>query len=729
MNLAPHSAGSGFGLALSGSDFSGIYDTPNIKVSWWVANVGSRIISDTFTVEVRFDGVALAQWQVNRLARNSFVFVEDFEGLFDGIPVTEGVHTVELVMDATNAIHETNEVDNVLTQSITMTAVEIPEVSPELRPNLTPAPFRGKLEPLFASSHPDDPLAGKLSVDHPSYVAIGAANRSVHYILGNVDVDIYFDEILARRLVWSDIGADTLVQFDLDDLHDLVDISPGTHTMRVVVDPLNRVSESDETDNEYEVELVWGVGDPLPSETPFVLEPPEREPTLAANLMPFRPFGWDAAITAEPMRSTNPTGQDRWLEAAKAVRIDFAFTNASRFSLPLTDQLTADVLIDGVLVERRNFDTGSSNVGTTWTDSVVVLGGQIAPGEHTVRVVLDADNLFEEISEDDNIFERTFTWNDGPDLTVPEPFSMSDEEISAALAPVFNEFRWEVRPVLGPGAGEKDWTEEIAAAGRAVYFLLTGRDVDEEGYVIHFLPHDEFRSSSTAACMTRWITMSTSEYEERFDFCTEEGNEIGFKTRSNGQIHLFVDLGLSPLDALGTYLHELGHGLQDRTSPRQTDAWTAFGARGLFEAQAQIFEAAGWRAIEEFMDQSLSQFPLVDPAVDRFDFLFDLRLERDTVHDLGYRMLWVQALTPDEDLNVADELHAEGTLSSKSAMELFNYLLDIRASQISSWATDVLARTDLMEEFREIAMSRFIEDLPLEMTGHTAVQNSAWQAP
>ena len=32
----------------------------------------------------------------------------------------------------------------------------------------------------------------------------------------------------------------------LDYLHDLVDISPGAHTMRVVVDPLNRISESDE---------------------------------------------------------------------------------------------------------------------------------------------------------------------------------------------------------------------------------------------------------------------------------------------------------------------------------------------------------------------------------------------------------------------------------------------------------------------------------------------------
>lgn len=723
-NLAPRN----LGLTLSGAEPSGEYKPENLTVSWSVHNTGPFTANEAFKVVVRFDGVTLAQWTSQGLATNAFIFVNDASGLLDGMRITPGTHEISLVIDPLDSVAEVSETDNTVTRFITLIGSEPPTVAPELLPNLEPAPKRGKIEPIFVSSHPGDPLSGKLSIDAPSYLELGATNSSIQYITQEVEVDLYFDDKLARRLVWADLSAGQSVQFTADDLRELVDITAGQHTLRLVVDPLNRIQESDETDNEYSVQLVWGVGEPLPAEEVFVLKPPPRKPTNRANLTPYRPFGWSAAIAASVDNGLVREGSDGWLEANKVSRIDFAFTNESRFSLPLTDQLKADVLIDGQFVERRSFSSGTSNEGLIWRDSISLPTNTLTVGEHRVRIVLDPDGLFDELSETDNIFERTFTWHEGPDPGPEAVFELSDAEIAEAFAPLFAEMRRETRPVFGPGSGERDWTPEIKAAGRAVYFLLTGRDVNDEGYVISFLPPDEFDAQSTATCMSRWITMTSSEYEEAFETCIDDRGEIGYQTRSNGQIHLFVDLGRSPLDALGTYLHELGHGLSDSLSPQQASVRSMNG-RGLLEAQAQIFEAAGWRAIEEFTGEKLSLFPDVIPARERFDFINDLRRTRSTEHDIGYRLLWTEALSGAGNLGLDEMLRAEGKLDSASAMALYNKLVSIFAFQIESWASNLLARTDLMDEFEQIASQRFVDGLPPESTGHTALQDSTWSVP
>ncbi len=724
-NLAPRNAG----LTITGAGVTGEYRVEDIRISWSVGNSGPFATNEEFNVEVRLGDDILAQWVIEGLTVNSFVFVDDIPGLLEGMRIEPGIYEISLVVDPLDAVVEVSESDNVQTRTITITGDPPPAQPADTLPNLVPAPQPGKAEPIFASSHADDPLSGKLSADVPTHIALAAANASVQYIDRNIEVDLYFDGKLARRLTWVDLGADEFLQFSLDDLRDLVDIAPGPHTLSLVVDPLNRIEEADETDNEYSVELVWGTGDPPPAVEPFVLEPPVRQPLTRANLMPFRPFGWDSGITASVDNSLTETGKDGWLEASAATRIDFAFTNASRFSLPLTDQLAADVLVDGQFIERRKFNSGSSNVGLIWKDNISLPADSLAAGEHRVRIVLDPDGLFEELDEADNFFERTFTWHDEPDPGADEVFTMSDEEIAAALAPIFDGMRRETRPVQGPGSPEKDWTDEVIAAGRATYYLLTGRDVNEEGYVLNFLHPDRFTAESTATCMSNWITLSLSDYQDAFDFCTEEGGEIGFKTRANGQVHVFIDMGLSPLDALGTYLHELGHALQDLRNPEQTDLPFRLNTRGLFEAQAQIFEAAGWRAIEETTGQQLSLFPDVVPARDRFDFLFDLRRNRGTVHDIGYQLLWVEALSGAGNVGLSDMLRTDGVLDSAAAMVLYSRLVNIPASEVEGWAVNRLIFTDLMDEFEQIASQRFVADLPPEETGHPALQDATWTAP
>jgi hypothetical protein len=274
-------------------------------------------------VEIRFDGMVASLWSVNGFSTSTFVFAEDVEGLLSGVRPTAGGLEISPVIDPLNEIIETVETDNIITRQIMMIAVSPPAIALDFLPNLAPAAGIGKIEPIFASSHPDDPLSGKPSVVRSPNVAFSVRNESDQYITERVEVDLYLDGILVERARWNGLSAGSEAASSIDDLRSLIDIAPGVHTLRLVVDPLYRIRESDEFDNEYEVDLVWGVGEPEAAAVPFVLEAPPREPNTHANLALYRRFGWDAVLTARQSAGDLPVGKDSRLEAAHAAEIDF----------------------------------------------------------------------------------------------------------------------------------------------------------------------------------------------------------------------------------------------------------------------------------------------------------------------------------------------------------------------------------------------------------------------
>lgn len=721
----------------------GAFDPQAVTITWSVGNFGwyggcgykcqpyyhqGVHITDEFFIDVLFDGTVLKRWWFHHLPNKTEISVENVKGLLDGIHITEGDHEFALVIDPLDSIAESNETDNTIVQVVRLAASEHPTVAPESLPNLAVAIARDKSEPIFASSHVEDRLSGKLTIEAPTYVTYGAGNFSIQYIEQDVELDLYCDDKLIRRTEWN-LGADEIALDSFEDLRSYIDVSPGPHSLKVVVDPLNRIAESDQTDNEFETSSVWGIGNPLPAETPVVLQAPDRAQVTRANLTPLRPFGWDSGITAQGDNALVPPGKDTWLEGVKATRIDFAFRNASRISLPLYGNLEADVLLDGVLLERRSFRPGISNGGNAWMDNVMVPAYRASYGDHTVRVVLDPDGIFEEIDESDNVFERTFTWHDGPLPTAGSEFEMSDEELRTAFSPIFLEWRRDVLPVTQHGSSDRDWTPEIKAAGRAAYFLLTGRDLEQEGFVIHFDDSDTLHEDMVATCMSNWITLTESQYHDAFRYCTGDRGETGLKARSNGQIHIFVDTNLPPLVVLGSYLHELGHGLQDLRNPGQADQPYRLKTRGLLEAEAQIFEAASWRVIEEFMKQQLGRFPDVVSARNQFKLIFGLRRDGNTAQDIGSRLLWIETLSDPRGIGYADRLRVGGKLDSTFAMALFSRLVDIPAAEVEAWVDGLLDNNAMVNEFEQIASRRFESVLPTEDVGHPALHYATWTAP
>ena len=76
-------------------------------------------------------------------------------------------------------------------------------------------------------------------------------------------VDLYFDDVVINR--WTGItlargGGASLI--DWTNLSANVIPTPGVHVLKLVLDSTNLIEEADETDNTYELEVVWEEGRP-----------------------------------------------------------------------------------------------------------------------------------------------------------------------------------------------------------------------------------------------------------------------------------------------------------------------------------------------------------------------------------------------------------------------------------------------------------------------------------
>jgi hypothetical protein len=248
---------------------------------------------------------------------------------------------------------------------------------------------------------------------------------------------------------------------------------------------------------------------------------------------------------------------------------------------------------------------------------------------------------------------------------------------------------------------------------------------------MHLLPHDQFVAASFNACMTDYFLLPDPSYINTYDSCTDFRGEIGFKYRLNGKVHVYVDLEESPIKALGVYFHELGHALQDLENPDQTDAAYSQNIRGLFEAEAQIFEAAALRAIEEYLGIGLMRFPDVTVVRNEVQFVLDNNkaLNGSAEHVLGHNMLWHEVLTNTSGLGFDAELRTNKRLSSASSKALFDYLVSINPTNVDDWVSEIFANSTAADEFIAISLSRLEVDLPVANHGNPTLREPAFIIP
>lgn len=691
------------------------YDT---FVSWGIRNSGDTPLVDRYFVDLYFDDVVVNRWSGISLAAAEIAALVDWSYLSGSVLPTPGVHKLKLVLDSTNLIMETDETDNTYEVEVVWEpgdTVPAPERPVTRLPDLAVAQLRGMSDVMVASPYADDLEDWPMSTDLPSYVVSAFENRGLSSIDDPVRVDLYYDGVLvAWRQSDGAIAGGLPSRVTWSGLQGFVPITPGEHTLKVVVDPTNLIAESDESNNVFEKVFTWDTGSvPVKPATTAGIAPVLPQPLAFANLQPGWIFDSDGPISLfhEGDTTHNPP-----LIVGQNVLLRVAVKNRSGVGTRIP--FSVDVFFDDKLVNTIVFRMGipqKAILSSLWDG----LSGEvnITPGEHTLKIVIDSRGSVREADEEDNVFESTFTWlQEAPPST--DPVEYSTEHISKLLLGL-REFL-DSRDIAVSPSGT-DHSERIIDIVDAGYYLMTGTSLRDDRVDIHMLNREDYLRWIDEAFENQFASASAQEmpsihirYQRLKDYA------VGITSREQGRITVIID-GERPIaTVIDTLAHEVGHLRQDLLNPDQHGAalYDPF-LLALLEGQAQQFQRAFWLNIEEFTGEKFLEYPdaeIFREWIAQRAFIWFRTAQQDE-HALGYLLQWMLVVTVPDLAHLAEELEEKGSLSAQGSLDLYNYLVGLSPSEASALARGTYAQTsseDLAELFNRmvtVASERLMSDL------------------
>jgi len=684
----------------------------DLVVDFFVTNAGKAPIRDEYMIDLYIDDKLAQRWFGIWIDPGRYIYIEGATGLLDLIDLEPGEHTVTLVIDPTNLVAEISDKDNTYSQKFTWDGPPLTPPTDEVLPNLS---MLGNSTGILIAPYVGASESGGLSALGDTSIVFAALNDSRVSIDQDFSVMIMFDDVVMFNLHYDGLVSGRYAYLVWEDLARWVRVTPGEHKISLIVDPTNVIHESNEGDNRVDLFLTWGTHDPIsePQPTPS-RGAPIRETQILANLTGVIPFGWDDAISVHSLDGSteSPDGQV-FSESNNEIRI--AIRNSSRVPTPSSGSFEAHLYVDGHLHEVLIFESGD-DAGKTWEETIRFGPGELSPGQHLIEVHIDPTDDIPEFNDEDNFIGRWFEVSDG--LFTAESsteYNIPDAELRKMLAIFTDEtFLSQVRRANGSALELPNWEQEINDAARAGYYLLTGRNLNEERVVVNILPHDQFVAASFNACMTDYFLETDDTYVDLYEWCSIFGGEIGFKYRLNWKIHIFIDLSMSPIEALGVYFHELGHAYQDIINPEQSESELRPEIRPVYEAEAQAFEAAAFRKIEEFLGIKIAEFPNIAPAKTTIESLIDsvITEEGSAIHAQGYKLLWREILNPSSEFGLAEQVAGGHKLTADQIWSLFNYIAKLTPDEALSWQNITLGRHTLNDIMLEAALLRLIADLP-----------------
>ncbi|MCY4527615.1 MAG: hypothetical protein OXD46_01105, partial [Chloroflexi bacterium] len=578
-------------------------------VSWGLRNSGDMPLEERYFVDLYFDDVVVNRWTGISLATGGPATLIDWPHLSNSIDLTPGVHVLKLVLDSTNLIAESDETDNTYELEVIWEAddtVPEPERQVTRLPDLAVAQLRGVSDVIVASPYAEDVEDWPLSVDLPAYVISAIENRGLSSVYQPVRVDLYLDDVLvAWRQGDGAIAGGFPSRVAWSGLQGIVPIAPGEHTLKVVVDPTNLVRESDETNNVFEKVFTWETGavpaKPAPAVGPAPVLP---EPLGFANLQPGWVFDSDGPIS---LFHEGDTAHNPPLIAGQDVMLQVAVKNHS--SVGTRIPFSVDVFFDDELVNTFVFQRGIPQraiLSSLWNGLASEV--DITPGEHTLKIVIDSRESVREADEEDNVFEKTFTWLEEPPQVTEPVEEYSTEEIARVLSGLRELVDSSDIAVSPDGA---DHSERIIDVVEAGYYLMTGDTLRDERVDIHILTREEYLRWIDEAFENQFASASSREMpgiHVRYERLKEYA--VGITSRERGRVTVFVD-GERPIPkVIDTLAHEVGHLRQDLINPDQHSAAQYDPLMlALLEGQAQQFQRAFWLNMEEYTGETLLEVP------------------------------------------------------------------------------------------------------------------------
>ena len=702
-------------------------------ISWAVINDSRNNIDYTFFVDVYLDDVLAERWRSQGIEANQLISVTDWEALSTRVRLQPGTHTLKLVVDPTNLVPETDEFDNIFVSEFTWYPSTgdppVPTPIPVKLPDLVPSPPNGWTDSLVATSYRGDKTDGPLSVNVPTYISYGFQNRGLASFEAEIWAYLYLDGVLVSAQLGNGLLAgETAGSSEWTGLFDVINVTPGVHTLRLEVDATNLITEADERNNTVEREFTWGTGGVPPK--PAVVPPPVATapaPLTLPNLVPGWRLNWDGPIIVSHETDTFLNSQ---LTVDATPFVDVIIHNES--IVEAAAPFSVDLYFDDRVVHTFEFPEGMEPNRLWWLPDWDELAArtQITEGAHTLKIVIDPDNAVTEADEGDNVYQVTLIWRTGI-VKAPAPTIYSTQELRQKLSGL--QALIDTRePALSPGG--HDYTQEILEVADAGYYLLTGRSLLDERVGIYLLDRKDYLA---------WID---DHYAERFALNEEakyaalqaeqektKASAAGLKVSRFGKVAVVIDAERDLANVIGSLAHELGHMRQAFLNPAQDDgANPSFQREAIQEAQAQQFERAFWLKLEAFTGLTLLTYPdyqgFRELIGNRFDYWF-ADLSRDE-HFLGYLLQWLVVLDDPNLSELRQELTAQGRLGAESSLQLYNYLVGFVPESIEAYVTSHMQSLGIYAEtIKAISQGRLVPDLHPDSEGSPDLRDPGLLAP
>ena len=316
-------------------------------------------VDNVLTSTSYFDGPLDPNWYVTG------------EGINFG-KLSAGTHTIKMVLDSYNDVSETNESNN--EYSITVTVRGDADLVP-FKPDgwgdkLIVSKTKGQRYTDTTFSPSDELYLSYSCINNGTSSVSGTTVYNKFYVDNVLTSSSYFDGPLDPNwyATWED--------FDFGKL------SAGTHTLKIVLDTTNAVTETNESNNEYSI-TVTVTGD-------------------KADLVPFKPDGWGDKLIISKTKGQHYT--DTTISPSDELYLSYSCINNGTSSVPDTTVYNK-FYVDNVLTSSSYFyGSLDPNWYITWED---INFGKLSAGTHTIKMVLDSSNAVSETNEGNNEYSVT----------------------------------------------------------------------------------------------------------------------------------------------------------------------------------------------------------------------------------------------------------------------------------------------------------------------------------
>ncbi|SVD49064.1 uncharacterized protein METZ01_LOCUS401918, partial [marine metagenome] len=256
--------------------------------------------------------------------------------------------------------------------------------------SLQPIAMDGWSSPLIVASSAGATKSSVIEQDGQIFITWAITNSGTESANTPFSIDLLVDGIPVER--WSSKGlfveeVQSVKDWDLLPTRTL--LTPGIHTISLVVDSTSYVKNNDSTASTYSSTFEWPT---LPSSSPDTYISPERLP----NLSPSIPVDWKSPISITGI-PTEPTS----LQLVKDPRLQIAYSNSGLSSIE--GMFLVYTYLDDVLVAKfSQIGLVSQEMVITppWRDLLDII--RISNGLHMITFELDPTNLISEADESDN---------------------------------------------------------------------------------------------------------------------------------------------------------------------------------------------------------------------------------------------------------------------------------------------------------------------------------------